>query len=131
VRPVFGDAVAFLRDVQSAAVDVHRHEHSSLSRVQHLAGLPRGEPLFDTTVAVQTFPHFGGGRYAGDDALTVRRVADTGRTNYAVALEVLPEERLTLRFRFDRARIEASTVRRVADEACAAVAHLAGGVRRT
>ncbi|AVT40943.1 non-ribosomal peptide synthetase [Plantactinospora sp. BB1] len=122
--PRHDDVATFLREVQSTLIGLGRFEYMSVAEAQRAAGSPPGRPLFDTTVGVQNFPLFKGGRYPAGETLSVRRGPGAGRNNYPLTVEVHPDARLGLRVRFDPATVAEAAARQVTDELCAALTRL-------
>ncbi|WP_460917245.1 condensation domain-containing protein [Plantactinospora veratri] len=122
--PRHDDVATFLKEVQSTLIGLGRFEYMSVAEAQRAAGSPPGRPLFDTTVGVQNFPLFKGGRYPAGETLSVRRGPGAGRNNYPLTVEVHPDARLGLRVRFDPLAVAEAAARQVTDELCAALARL-------
>ncbi|MGN9906763.1 amino acid adenylation domain-containing protein [Phytohabitans sp. LJ34] len=102
-------ALGTLQAERSALLD---HQHVGLAELQRMAGL--GD-LFDTIVVLENYPVDGD---LTDPGGTLRAgvpdYVDTG--HYPLALIVMPGDRLELRLKHDAARLDAATVRDVADQ---------------
>ncbi len=104
-------ASAWLASLQASQFELRRHEWTPLARVQALAEVPAGEPLFATLLAFENYPV--------DPSVAERlgelRVDDVGvgeRTNYPLTLTVVARGDLALRLTAGR-RFEPATAQRM------------------
>ncbi|NYI04382.1 non-ribosomal peptide synthetase [Allostreptomyces psammosilenae] len=100
------EALGRLQEEQSGLLD---HQYLGLAELQRLAGA--GE-LFDTLVVFENYPTEPG---LSDPAghLRVAGVEFFGTGHYPLALIVMPGQRLDLQLKYDAARLDAATVRRI------------------
>ncbi|MFF3483050.1 amino acid adenylation domain-containing protein [Streptomyces sp. NPDC002701] len=100
-----------LQDEQTALLD---HQHLGLAEIQRVAGLAGGGELFDTLVVFENYPAATGlADPSGHIRVTGHEFHDA--VHYPLALIVKPGRRLDLRLKHHARRLDAETVRRVAD----------------
>jgi amino acid adenylation domain-containing protein len=122
--PPYGDAVAFLRDVQSTLNEMGRRDYSSLVDVLRAAGRSAMSVPFDTTVGVHNFPFFAGKTYSGGPTIA-RSGGGFMRNDHACTVAVYPGEEIMLRIRVDPGKMTDSTAELVANCLVDAIAQLA------
>ncbi|MCC7416289.1 MAG: amino acid adenylation domain-containing protein [Acidobacteria bacterium] len=103
-------AAQWLRGVQASHVAIREHEHTGLADIRDWSDVPRGRPLFETTLAFENYPVAAGTGTVAD------RVGITGfelvaHTSSALHLRALPGERLRLMLSHDRHRFDEPTAR--------------------
>ncbi|MET8950235.1 non-ribosomal peptide synthetase [Streptomyces sp. NPDC004393] len=99
-------------DVQAAQTRVRGHLGSALADVQQWSGAEPGEPLFESIMTILNVPRIGNlGNRSGE--LTVERGEYRYHTNYPLAVLVVPDEEITLRIGYDRARFGAAEIERM------------------
>ncbi|MBN3006473.1 amino acid adenylation domain-containing protein [Chromobacterium alkanivorans] len=106
--PVPADAALpqWLTEVQRRQLELQSLSHSDLAEVQRHSGVPRGQPLFETLVAIDNFPI---GDTLPSDGLGFRisDVSQRERTHYPLTLTLVPgADGLSLKLGFDRARVD-------------------------
>ncbi|OQS34427.1 hypothetical protein B0T40_15085 [Chromobacterium haemolyticum] len=106
--PVPADAALpqWLAEVQRRQLELQSLSHSDLAEVQRHSGVPRGQPLFETLVAIDNFPI---GEALPSDGLGFRisDVSQRERTHYPLTLTLVPGAGgLSLKLGFDRARVD-------------------------
>ncbi len=91
-------AGGWLRALAARHADTLEAEHSPLAEVRRHAGVPGGQPLFETVLVVQNFPSTGGG------SRRVDCVTANETVHYPLVLFVVPGDRLLIRvaYRADR-----------------------------
>ncbi|HEX4953895.1 MAG TPA: amino acid adenylation domain-containing protein [Thermoanaerobaculia bacterium] len=124
VRSEAGPLIPWLRDLQTRLLTARRQEHTPLVDIQGWTEVPRGQPLFESLVVIETFPFesvLGGALAdAGVQGLRVELLHSFDRVSYPLALQVIPGETLNLRLKHDPARFELDTL----DSALSQLAHL-------
>ncbi|HEY6930728.1 MAG TPA: condensation domain-containing protein, partial [Thermoanaerobaculia bacterium] len=98
-----------LQEQQSEFLD---YESSRLVDVQGWSEVPRGLPLFETILAVQTYPVAGALR-SREEKLGIREVRNFERTNYPLTVHVVPGDALSLGIAYDRSRFDRPTIERM------------------
>ncbi|TRO67713.1 non-ribosomal peptide synthetase [Streptomyces sp. IB201691-2A2] len=105
------DLVGRLQDEQAALLD---HQHLGLAELQRVAGLAGSGELFDTLVVFENYPSATGlTDPSGAVRVTGHEFHDA--VHYPLALIVKPGRRLDLRLKHHAQRLDADSVRRVAD----------------
>ncbi|UGA36339.1 condensation domain-containing protein [Chromobacterium haemolyticum] len=92
--------------MQRRQLELQSLSHSDLAEVQRHSGVPRGQPLFETLVAIDNFPI---GEALPSDGLGFRisDVSQRERTHYPLTLTLVPgADGLSLKLGFDRARVD-------------------------
>ena len=102
----------WLRALQARQVEMRRHEHSPLVRVQGWSEVPRGRPLFESILVFENHPG-DAAALRGAGGLGVAEVRLLERTNYALTVAVIPGAELLVRILYDARRFDAATVDRV------------------
>ncbi len=102
----------WLAGLQGKLVALRRHQSTPLSQVQRWSDVPRGRPLFETIVVFENTPDDPVARDRAE-RLGVGPLSIFERTNFPLALTVVPGDRLTLTARFDADRLDASSVDRL------------------
>jgi amino acid adenylation domain-containing protein/non-ribosomal peptide synthase protein (TIGR01720 family) len=113
----------WLRELQAQQVEAREHDHSALADVQRWSSVPAGQPLFDHIVVFENYPVgdvLGGAARALDVSFREHRA----RASYPLWLTVYPQEGLTLRVQYDRARFAADDVERLAERLATLLARL-------
>ncbi len=104
-------ASAWLARLQASQFALRQHEWTPLARVQALAEVPAGEPLFHSLLAFENYPIDPSlGERLGE--LSIGEVAVGERTNYPLTLTAVARRDLALRLTADR-RFEPATARRI------------------
>ncbi|WP_215545187.1 non-ribosomal peptide synthetase [Amycolatopsis sp. CA-230715] len=98
----------WLRGLQEAQAEARQFEYVSLSQVQGWSSVPRGVNLFDSIVAFENFPVDT--EMATRHGLALEDFTATSDTNYPLNVIVHPGERMRLRFLYDPALFDESTV---------------------
>ncbi len=99
-------ATAWVLGVQQALAGVADVAHASLAAIQRWANNP-GTALFETLYVYENYPRLA----TSDDPFAIRDVAIREDAHYPLVLAVIPDEHLSLRLAYDRARIDATTAR--------------------
>jgi len=103
--------VSFLKELRAYHLATRRYEHGSLARIQRLADVPPGMPLFESLMNYQSRPWDAMLLAEGGKWLT-RELSVRHRTNYPIALDIYEEPELLIiidyvRERFDDGAVEA------------------------
>ncbi|TDP93021.1 non-ribosomal peptide synthetase [Labedaea rhizosphaerae] len=110
-QPV-GAWLRLLQDDQSVA---RQFEHLPLARVQAVADVPPGTPLFETLMGFENYP-VDDELFAGAGEVAVGFDGSWSCSHYPLTLLVEPGERLGLHAMFDRRRLSSSTVEGLLDQ---------------
>ncbi|HSN99666.1 MAG TPA: condensation domain-containing protein, partial [Candidatus Nanopelagicales bacterium] len=106
--------VPWLERLQAQQVEMRQYEYSTLAGVQAMSEVPRGQALFDTLLVFENYPVDESLRAARTD-LELRDVRTIERTNYAILIEFIPRQELTLKLGYDAARLEEGAGERLLD----------------
>jgi amino acid adenylation domain-containing protein len=107
----------WLKDFQLQQVEARQYEYSPLLEVQRWSEVPKGMPLFESTIAFENYPldvapSASKGKQQNGD-LTVRSVRTFERPHYPLSAMVMPGEELVLVIYYDRRRFSDSTIKRM------------------
>lgn len=92
----------WLRDLQDQQAEARQYQHSSLVEIQALSDLPRGRPLFESTLSFQNYPARELTLSEGvTPHLEIRSAGAFERTSYPLDVTVDPGPRFLLRVMFD------------------------------
>ncbi|MCA1612507.1 MAG: amino acid adenylation domain-containing protein [Acidobacteria bacterium] len=104
--------VGWLTRLQNEQAELLDHQFSRLVDVQSWSEIPRGTPLFESILAVQTYPV--------EDALRIRQrrlrvTAQSGyeRTNYPLTIKVSPGDQLAIGAYFEEGRFDRADIHRM------------------
>nr|WP_227106804.1 non-ribosomal peptide synthetase [Chromobacterium rhizoryzae] len=96
----------WLAEVQRRQLELQSLSHSDLADVQRHSGVPRGQPLFETLVAIDNFP-IGDALPSDGLGFRISDVSQRERTHYPLTLTLVPgADGLSLKLGFDRARVD-------------------------
>ncbi|MGH9239787.1 MAG: amino acid adenylation domain-containing protein [Vicinamibacterales bacterium] len=99
---------AWLAQLQKTLVRLREHEYDALWEIQEWGGLAGGQPLFETTLAFESYPVAPSyGAAAREIGLADFRLVS--HTSAALHLRVVPGERLRLMLNHDTERFDAAT----------------------
>ena len=107
----------WLKDFQLQQAEARQYEYSPLLEVQRWSEVPKGVPLFESTIAFENYPldiapdASQGGPQNGD--LTVKSLRSFERPHYPLSAMVMPGQELALVIYYDRRRFSASTIKRM------------------
>jgi amino acid adenylation domain-containing protein/non-ribosomal peptide synthase protein (TIGR01720 family) len=87
------------------------HAHTPLPAIRRWSEVPPGRPLFETLLVFENYPVSAAGEGAG--SLRLGGLEMEERSNYPLALAVIPGSRLALRAYYDRARFEEEAAERL------------------
>ncbi len=112
-----GDAILqeWLAQVQSRQLSLQPMSHCDLAEIQGWSNVPRGQPLFESLVAIDNFPI---GEQLQTSALDfdISEVWQEEHTHYPLTLVLVPSvDRLSIKLEFDRARIDPSVAQALFD----------------
>jgi surfactin family lipopeptide synthetase C len=107
----------WLKDFQLQQVEARQYEYSPLLEVQRWSEVPKGVPLFESTIAFENYPlniapNAGKGEQQTGD-LTVKSLRSFERPHYPLSAMVMPGQELALVIYYDRRRFSASTIKRM------------------
>ncbi|OAI22284.1 amino acid adenylation domain-containing protein [Methylomonas koyamae] len=106
IRP--GQPVAaWLRELQDGLLALRNYEHSPLVEIQAWSPIGAGLPLFDSMLAVESFPQ--------SSQVQLPDVTVAQKTNYALTLVVEPVGEMNIRAMFDPRRYAPAVVERLLD----------------
>ncbi|QCW27256.1 amino acid adenylation domain-containing protein [Lysobacter enzymogenes] len=103
--------VDLLLELQRQQTALMEHNHLDLAQLQRYAGFER---LFDTLYVFENYPIDHDGLASALGELSIAGFASSDATHYPLSLLVTPGQRLSLRFNFDPARLDALGVERLA-----------------
>ncbi len=104
----------WLRQLQAEAVETRQFEYTPLVEVQRWSEVERGRALFDSILVFQNYPVNASLRQAASKTgLEIAQVQSDERTNYGLALIVMPGQQLTMRMGYERSRYEDGVVERM------------------
>lgn len=101
----------FLVQVQSQHQTDNRYGYSSLTEVQQNSELSKGEPLFDTLLAVENYPRSDNEDLEGK-AFRIERMWSEHATNFPLTIMVDPGEAIDFYLLYDSNRLDDDTIRR-------------------
>ncbi len=102
----------WLRSIQQWQVDAGPFETTPLQAVQGWSELPAGESLFETLLAFENVPDFA----VGTGTLDVDDVQYLQRSNYPLAVLVMPGTELEIILLYDADRFDRGIIRRMAGQ---------------
>ncbi|MCW5623124.1 MAG: amino acid adenylation domain-containing protein, partial [Burkholderiales bacterium] len=104
-----------LRSLQAAQRDREQYGHCALTALQRWSDVPVGTPLFDSVLVFENYPvSLDAALGTGDGSLTLADGGGYERTNYPLAIMVLPTDgALRIVVRHDTARIDAAAAERL------------------
>ncbi|HAC81796.1 MAG TPA: non-ribosomal peptide synthetase, partial [Deltaproteobacteria bacterium] len=105
---------SWLREVQTSGAALRDWEHVPLSRIQRRAEVPRGQPLFETLLAVENYPLESVVGEGG--ALNTGAIDYAGQTHYPITIVASPGTELGIRLTVDAARFGVGFAERVGEE---------------
>jgi amino acid adenylation domain-containing protein len=106
----------WLKDFQLQQAEARQYEYSPLLEVQRWSEVPKGAPLFESTIAFENYPldvapNASKEKQNGD--LTVGSLRSFERPHYPLSAMVMPGQELALVIYYDRRRFRASTIKRM------------------
>ena len=104
--------VDLLQELQRQQTALMEHQHLDLAQLQRYAGFER---LFDTLYVFENYPIDHDGLASALGELSITGFGSSDATHYPLSLLVTPGQRLSLRFNFDPARLDAISVERLAE----------------
>lgn len=102
--------LSLVQRMQRAALQRGMHEHASLSDIAGWSEVPRGNPMFDSMLAIESFPYTEG--------VSLDDVDVWQQTNFPLTLVLDPVGDMQIRALFDPRRHAGETVARVLDHFC-------------
>ena len=102
--------IDWLTNFHAEQLAAREFEHTSLVDIQGWSRIPRSDPLFDTIVGLENYPVGDRRRHRAGAPTAVRHFQ---RTNYPLAIAVLPGDQLELIFLYDGS-FDRRTVERLA-----------------
>lgn len=99
----------WLRDIHRRQVDMSPYESTPLATVQGWSQIGGGRPLFESLLVFENVPL----PRIGSDALSISDVRYLQRSNYPLAILVMPGEQLELIVIYDSDRFQADSIDRV------------------
>jgi amino acid adenylation domain-containing protein len=119
----------FLRDQLAAQSARDAHAHIPLVEIRQHAGLPPGDELFGSLLAVENFP-VGTDPAALDQGVTIRLSRAVEHTHYPLTITALPGPVLTIEAEYRRDSYAGPTVAALLDSLAHVIAELAAGPDR-
>ena len=96
--PADAPVIDWLTGLHGEQMAAREFEHTSLVDIHGWSKVPRNTPLFDTVVGLENYPVTAPGARQPESAADVRHFQ---RTNYPLAIAILPGDRLELVFLYD------------------------------
>jgi len=123
----------WLRNLQDEQARVRQYSDVPLVHVQSCSEIPRGTPLFETTVGFQNLALAPSSYREGRPIrLPIENVAFSGGwTNYAFCIDVEPHEEIQLTASFDKRRFSAGGARQVLEVFAACLPMIAAHAKST
>jgi amino acid adenylation domain-containing protein len=103
----------WLRNIQEINVELRHYEASPLVQIQGWSDIRPGTSLFDSVLVFQNYLLDKAVQEYGS-TFGIEAVDVEGWTNYPLTITVVPEERLTAIFSYDRRRLNDEIVRQIA-----------------
>lgn len=103
------EVITWLLNLQEQQSEMGQYEHTPLIQVQKWSDLPRGVPLFETILAVESYPIDESLEDHGNK-LGVRDVRCIEQTNYPINVSVYPGEEIRLEILYDGALFDSTTI---------------------
>lgn len=119
----------WLSDLQAQAQASADDEFASLADLQRWSSLPAGVPLFSSLLVVENVPAGGDSGVPGGLRPSAPRFLE--RSNYPLALLVIPGERLEVCFVFDAQRYRRADIERLSANLAAVLQGLVAGGERS
>ncbi len=110
VRGNFSDGktvLNFLQDLQQQLLEMREFEYSALPKVQEWSGIPQDQDLFDTIIVFENYPLPDSERQF---AIRFENRQYIEKSNFPLAVLVLPGRELKLLFIYDTARYSDETI---------------------
>ncbi|HEX8708754.1 MAG TPA: amino acid adenylation domain-containing protein [Pyrinomonadaceae bacterium] len=107
----------WMKEFQLQQAEARQYEYSPLMEVQGWSEVPKGTPLFESTIAFENYPlnvapEAGEGRRQAG-SLAVKSLRSFERPHYPLSAMVMPGEELVLVIYYDRARFQSQTIERM------------------
>jgi len=102
--------LSWLQKLQEQEVEMREHQHTPLVEVQGWSEVPRTEPLFESIVSVDNYPVDVFAEQLNAE-LKVQAVTGRQRSNYPLAVVVVPGIELAVRISYDRHRFHSETIK--------------------
>jgi surfactin family lipopeptide synthetase C len=99
----------WLQDIQENQVNLRQYEFTSLIDIHRWSEVSQSTPLFETMLIFENYP-ISPQMKQSLHQIHLKDVQTTEQTNYPLALYVVAEESITLRFAYDRDRFSPSVV---------------------
>jgi amino acid adenylation domain-containing protein/non-ribosomal peptide synthase protein (TIGR01720 family) len=123
-------ALPWLHALQTQQAEARQFEYTPLTSIVRWSQVEPGRELFDTLFVFENYPlpaTFSAGEQDPSQALELALLPVLERTNYPLAVTVLPGEELEIRITYDAKRYDAAAARRMAEHCCALAVAMAAG----
>ena len=122
----------WLRELQGQQVEMRQYEYSPLAQVQQWSEVAAGQSLFETLLAYENYPvaqsmQAGDGGAAG--GLQVTEVAVWERSNYPLAVVVMPGAELAIELTYERQRYDDESIVRMGTHLLTILEEIGSGAR--
>ncbi|MBD2682799.1 amino acid adenylation domain-containing protein [Nostoc paludosum FACHB-159] len=104
--------LSWLQQLQTQHIEREQYAYTSLIDIQGWSDVPRGMTLFESIVVVENYP-LKVALQEGFGGLSIQNVRGVERTNYPLALEAIPGQKLFLGIEYDSDRFDAATISRI------------------
>jgi surfactin family lipopeptide synthetase C len=105
---------SWLQDIQENQINLRQYEFTSLIDIHRWSEVSQSTPLFETMLIFENYP-ISPQMKQSLHQIHLKDVQTTEQTNYPLALYVVAEESITLRFAYDRDRFSPSVVLQMLD----------------
>ena len=107
--------IEWLQQMQAEEAQVREYEYTPLVEVQRWSEIERGQALFDSILVFENYPVDAGLREQASarGGLTITAVESDERTNYGLAVAVLPGRELELRLGYETGRYGEQVIERM------------------
>jgi amino acid adenylation domain-containing protein len=123
-----GSSVAdLLATVQRNSIEARRHGHVGLADIQRLTTISTAQPLFDSIVVIENYPHLDAGQYP---ELGMSDLGLVAHSNYTIALLLHPGDELRLELVYERSAVPADLATRILEHFEQTLTSLAEGANR-
>jgi amino acid adenylation domain-containing protein len=111
--PARAPLITWLKGLQSQQAEARQFEYSSLAQIQNISEIPRGMPLFESTVAFENFPVEDLLRDNGSGLEIQNLIRYGSRSNYPLNVVVEPGRETLLQIGYDSRFYNADAARRM------------------
>ncbi|WP_414526626.1 amino acid adenylation domain-containing protein [Nodularia chucula] len=108
------ELIPWLQQLQGEQVEREQYSYSSLVDIQGWSSVPRGTPLFESLLVFENYPvSIESVIKSFDQTLQIEDTQGFEKTNYPLALTVIPGEQLLFKVSYDICYFDAETISRL------------------